>query len=60
MVINSYITNIDITYNGLQPAKKIFNYGENTYLDKIIIAKLRGVEFVEVSKHFNEFVSLIY
>lgn len=58
MVINSFITNIDITFNGLQPAKKIFINGENTYLDKIIIDKFCEVEFVEVYKHFNEIISL--
>jgi FlaA1/EpsC-like NDP-sugar epimerase len=57
---------IDIVYSGLRPGEKLYeellNDGENTgntYHDKIMIAKVREVEFVEVSKHFNELVTLV-
>jgi FlaA1/EpsC-like NDP-sugar epimerase len=57
---------IDIVYSGLRPGEKLFeellNDGENTgntYHDKIMIAKVREVEFLEVSKHFNELVTLV-
>jgi len=57
---------IDIVYSGLRPGEKLYeellNDGENTgntYHDKIMIAKVREVEFLEVSKHFNELVTLI-
>jgi len=57
---------IDIVYSGLRPGEKLYeellNDGENTgntYHDKIMIAKVREVEFIEVSKHFNELVTLI-
>jgi FlaA1/EpsC-like NDP-sugar epimerase len=57
---------IDIVYSGLRPGEKLYeellNDGENTgntYHDKIMIAKVREVEFVEVSKHFTELCSLV-
>jgi len=57
---------IDIVYSGLRPGEKLYeellNDGENTgntYHDKIMIAKVREVEFVEVSKHFNELITLV-
>ncbi len=57
---------IDIVYSGLRPGEKLYeellNDGENTgntYHDKIMIAKVREVEFVEVSKHFNDLVTLV-
>ncbi|MEY3738486.1 MAG: hypothetical protein RL544_1264 [Bacteroidota bacterium] len=57
---------IDIVYSGLRPGEKLYeellNDGENTgntYHDKIMIAKVREVEFIEVSKHFNELVTLV-
>jgi FlaA1/EpsC-like NDP-sugar epimerase len=57
---------IDIMYSGLRPGEKLYeellNDGENTgntYHDKIMIAKVREVEFIEVSKHFNELVTLV-
>lgn len=57
---------IDIVYSGLRPGEKLYeellNDGENTgntYHDKIMIAKVREVEFTEVSKHFNELVTLV-
>jgi FlaA1/EpsC-like NDP-sugar epimerase len=57
---------IDIVYSGLRPGEKLYeellNDGENTgntYHDKIMIAKVREVEFVKVSKHFNELVTLV-
>ncbi len=57
---------IDIVYSGLRPGEKLYeellNDGENTcntYHDKIMIAKVRDVEFVEVSKHFIELITLI-
>jgi FlaA1/EpsC-like NDP-sugar epimerase len=57
---------IDIVYSGLRPGEKLYeellNDGENTgntYHDKIMIAKVREVEFTKVSKHFNELVTLI-
>ena len=60
------IIDIDIVYSGLRPGEKLYeellNDGENTgntYHDKIMIAKVREVEFTEVSKHFNELVTLV-
>jgi FlaA1/EpsC-like NDP-sugar epimerase len=57
---------IDIVYSGLRPGEKLYeellNDGENTgntYHDKIMIAKVREVEFTEVSIHFNELVTLV-
>jgi FlaA1/EpsC-like NDP-sugar epimerase len=57
---------IDIVYSGLRPGEKLYeellNDGENTgntYHDKIMIAKVREVEFIEVSTHFNELVALV-
>jgi FlaA1/EpsC-like NDP-sugar epimerase len=57
---------IDIVYSGLRPGEKLYeellNDGENTgntYHDKIMIAKVREVEFIEVSKHFTELVTLV-
>jgi FlaA1/EpsC-like NDP-sugar epimerase len=57
---------IDIVYSGLRPGEKLYeellNDGENTgntYHDKIMIAKVREVEFLEVTKHFNELVTLV-
>jgi FlaA1/EpsC-like NDP-sugar epimerase len=57
---------IDIVYSGLRPGEKLYeellNDGENTgntYHDKIMIAKVREVEFIKVSKHFTELVTLV-
>ena len=51
---------------GLRPGEKLYeellNDGENTgntYHDKIMIAKVREVEFIEVSKHFSELFTIV-
>jgi FlaA1/EpsC-like NDP-sugar epimerase len=58
------IPNIDIniTYSGLRPGEKLYEElltdGENTiktYHDKIMIAKVRDVDFNEIRKSFEEF-----
>jgi FlaA1/EpsC-like NDP-sugar epimerase len=57
---------IDIVYSGLRPGEKLYeellNDAENTgntYHDKIMIAKVRDVEFLEVANHFNELVAIV-
>ena len=58
------IPNIDIniTYSGLRPGEKLYEElltdGENTiktYHDKILIAKVRGVDFKEITRTFEQF-----
>lgn len=62
------IPNIDIniTYTGLRPGEKLFEEllteGENTiktYHDKILIAKVREVNFQELSVSFEQFASQV-
>jgi FlaA1/EpsC-like NDP-sugar epimerase len=59
---------INITYSGLRPGEKLYEElltdGENTiktYHDKIMIAKVREVDFAEINvffRDFSDFVSL--
>jgi FlaA1/EpsC-like NDP-sugar epimerase len=57
---------IDIVYSGLRPGEKLYeellndaeNMG-NTYHDKIMIAKVRDVEFLDVANHFNDLVDIV-
>lgn len=62
------IPNIDIpiTYTGLRPGEKLYeellNDGENvqqTYHEKIMIARVRNVEFNFVVNIFNDFYSMV-
>jgi len=62
------IPNIDIniTYSGLRPGEKLYEElltdGENsikTYHDKIMIAKVREVDFTEIKIFFNQFSDFI-
>ena len=62
------IPNIDvkITYSGLRPGEKLYEEllidGENsikTYHDKIMIAKVREVDFAEINIFFREFSDFI-
>jgi FlaA1/EpsC-like NDP-sugar epimerase len=62
------IPNIDIniTYTGLRPGEKLYEElltdGENTiktYHDKIMIAKVREVDFVEINVFFREFSDFV-
>jgi len=57
---------INITYSGLRPGEKLYEElltdGENTiktYHDKIMIAKVREVDFYELSQYFKQFSSQI-
>jgi FlaA1/EpsC-like NDP-sugar epimerase len=63
------IPNIDIniTYTGLRPGEKLYEellaHDENTiktYHNKIMIAKLKSINFSEINKSFIEFEELIY
>ena len=62
------IPNIDIniTYSGLRPGEKLYEElltdGENTiktYHDKIMIAKVREVDFSEINTFFNQFSDFV-
>ena len=62
------IPNIDIniTYSGLRPGEKLYEElltdGENTiktYHDKIMIAKVREVDFSEINSFFNQFSDFV-
>jgi FlaA1/EpsC-like NDP-sugar epimerase len=62
------IPNIDIniTYSGLRPGEKLYEElltdGENTiktYHDKIMIAKVREVDFAEINTFFNQFSDFV-
>jgi len=62
------IPNIDIniTYSGLRPGEKLYEElltdGENTiktYHDKIMIAKVREVDFAEITSFFNQFSDFV-
>lgn len=62
------IPNIDIniTYSGLRPGEKLYEElltdGENTiktYHDKIMIAKVREVEFSEINTFFAQFSEIV-
>ena len=62
------IPNIDIniTYSGLRPGEKLYeellNDAENTlatYHDKILIAKVRQVELINIKLHFDELGQLV-
>jgi len=62
------IPNIDIniTYSGLRPGEKLYEElltdGENTvktYHDKIMIAKVREVNLVEINLFFKEFSDFV-
>ena len=62
------IPNIDIniTYSGLRPGEKLYEElltdGENTiktYHDKIMIAKVREVNFSEINTFFNQFSDFV-
>jgi len=62
------IPNIDIniTYSGLRPGEKLYeellNDAENTlatYHDKILIAKVREVEFTSINESFNDLRLLV-
>jgi len=63
---NNPMGDIEIQLTGLRPGEKLYeellnddeNTG-NTYHDKIMIAKVRAVEFVEVTEHINELVTLV-
>jgi FlaA1/EpsC-like NDP-sugar epimerase len=57
---------IEIVYSGLRPGEKLYeellNDGENTgstYHDKIMIAKVRDVNFIEVKKYFESLAEII-
>jgi FlaA1/EpsC-like NDP-sugar epimerase len=62
------IPNIDIniTYSGLRPGEKLYEElltdGENTiktYHDKILIAKVRKVDFEDIRRSFEQFTSQV-
>lgn len=57
---------IEIVYSGLRPGEKLYeellNDGENTgstYHNKIMIAKVRDVNFIEVKKYFESLAEII-